>query len=374
MSSSRPASRSSRGKASSRPRSTARPRARRCCPRFTSSTKRAGSSPFARAAPPTSNMPSAATSRAPPRSRARRSSSPASASTPSSSWMPRERSREPRAPPLRRPVGPDRARRRRRPPPGDRLVGLRASPLADRARRGCAARPRRNCRAARARLVARRPHRPRPRALPHDARSADLRRRPRLRELPRRRSRGRPRLGDARGPASDDHARRPHRRQRAVRLDRRPPQSRRPHPRHLASARRTRRLLARRSRRPRGARRVCRVDEAAAAREADRVEPRRRRRPRRAGREVFEAPAQGCASCHPGGHTDGASHDVGSDPFHRPFDTPSLHFVGSTAPYFHDGRYATLDELLRGSDGKMGHTAHLSDEDRRALVAYLETL
>ncbi len=92
------------------------------------------------------------------------------------------------------------------------------------------------------------------------------------------------------------------------------------------------------------------------------------------GREVFEAPAQGCSSCHPGGHTDGASHDVGSDPFHRPFDTPSLRFVGGTAPYFHDGRYANLGELLRGSEGSMGHTAHLSEEDRRALVAYLETL
>lgn len=56
------------------------------------------------------------------------------------------------------------------------------------------------------------------------------------------------------------------------------------------------------------------------------------------------------------------------------FDTPSLRFLGQSAPYFHDGRYATLDELLRGVDGTMGHTAHLDDGDRRTLEAYLEAL
>ncbi|XYH97703.1 hypothetical protein ACMHYB_59780 [Sorangium sp. So ce1128] len=39
-----------------------------------------------------------------------------------------------------------------------------------------------------------------------------------------------------------------------------------------------------------------------------------------------------------------------------------------------DGRYATLLALVEGVDGTMGHTAHLSAEDRRALVAYLESL
>jgi hypothetical protein len=56
------------------------------------------------------------------------------------------------------------------------------------------------------------------------------------------------------------------------------------------------------------------------------------------------------------------------------FDTPSLAFVGGTAPYFHDGRYATLDALLVESDGKMGHTHALSREDRAAMIAHLESL
>src|SRR6185436_7284957 len=89
-------------------------------------------------------------------------------------------------------------------------------------------------------------------------------------------------------------------------------------------------------------------------------------------------PQQGCATCHEGGGgTDQAAHDVKSgdiDEASLKFDTPSLRYVGVTAPYFHDGRYSTLDELLVASDGKMGHTAGLSTDDRRALSAYLESL
>ena len=79
-----------------------------------------------------------------------------------------------------------------------------------------------------------------------------------------------------------------------------------------------------------------------------------------------------------GGGTDSKKHDVGSavpkvDP-KATFDTPTLRFVGGTGPYFHDGRYGTLDELLTGSDAKMGHTMHLSRRDVLALKTYLETL
>ena len=55
------------------------------------------------------------------------------------------------------------------------------------------------------------------------------------------------------------------------------------------------------------------------------------------------------------------------------FDTPTLEFVAGTAPYFHDGRYPTLHQLLVKSDGKMGHTKQLSSEDMDALEAYLRT-
>ncbi|MDI1428381.1 hypothetical protein [Polyangium sorediatum] len=92
------------------------------------------------------------------------------------------------------------------------------------------------------------------------------------------------------------------------------------------------------------------------------------------GRALFDDPQQGCATCHPGGGTDRAAYDVARSPFRIPFDTPSLRFVGGTAPYFHDGRYATLGDLLRGVDGTMGHTGSLSQDGLRALEAYLEDL
>jgi cytochrome c peroxidase len=96
------------------------------------------------------------------------------------------------------------------------------------------------------------------------------------------------------------------------------------------------------------------------------------------GREVFASREAGCATCHSGATlADGRNHDVGSK--HRAdrgaaFNTPSLRFVGGTGPYFHDGRYADLRELLTKSDGKMGHTKHLSNADLDALETYLETL
>jgi cytochrome c peroxidase len=95
------------------------------------------------------------------------------------------------------------------------------------------------------------------------------------------------------------------------------------------------------------------------------------------GREVFLDPAVGCARCHLDGATDQEAHDVKSgdvDEASLRFDTPSLRFVGGTAPYFHDGRYATLEELLEKSDGKMGHTQDLPRADLLALAAYLEDL
>jgi cytochrome c peroxidase len=96
------------------------------------------------------------------------------------------------------------------------------------------------------------------------------------------------------------------------------------------------------------------------------------------GRQIFASKEAACSTCHAGtSFTDGARHDVGSQ--HKAdrassFNTPSLHLVGGTGPYFHDGRYASLSELLKQSDGKMGHTKHLSTNDLGALEAYLHTL
>jgi DNA-binding beta-propeller fold protein YncE/mono/diheme cytochrome c family protein len=99
------------------------------------------------------------------------------------------------------------------------------------------------------------------------------------------------------------------------------------------------------------------------------------------GRSIFNSYEAGCSGCHavksgkPIG--DGDIHDVGSKArgdVGKELATPSLEFVGGTAPYFHDGRYATLDDLLKKTDGKMGSTGHLHPADRDALASYLESL
>lgn len=97
------------------------------------------------------------------------------------------------------------------------------------------------------------------------------------------------------------------------------------------------------------------------------------------GKELFHSEAVGCASCHvPGGDwSDHARHDVASK---TPKDqdaalrTPPLLFVADTAPYFHDGRYATLEDMLRDNHDRMGRTMMLSEPDLDALAAFLRTL
>ena len=96
------------------------------------------------------------------------------------------------------------------------------------------------------------------------------------------------------------------------------------------------------------------------------------------GDAIFHSAEAACATCHVDVTTaDGKAHDVQSriqGDKTAGFDTPSLRFLGQSAPYFHDGRYATLGDLLRGVDGTMGHTAHLDEGEQRALEAYLQAL
>jgi DNA-binding beta-propeller fold protein YncE len=97
----------------------------------------------------------------------------------------------------------------------------------------------------------------------------------------------------------------------------------------------------------------------------------------RRGEEIFNDPGQGCSDCHLGGiGTDATNHGLAhhKNDAIQAFDTPSLRFVSGTAPYFHDGRYATLEALLADPGSPMGHTAALAERDRQALAAYLRSL
>jgi mono/diheme cytochrome c family protein len=102
------------------------------------------------------------------------------------------------------------------------------------------------------------------------------------------------------------------------------------------------------------------------------------------GKAVFESPRTGCTRCHlPGTEfTDRTGTALRALPVRASFDaetaktfkTPSLWFVGGTAPYFHDGSARTLEDLVRTNGDRMGDTRHLTPEEQAALVAYLRML
>jgi mono/diheme cytochrome c family protein len=90
------------------------------------------------------------------------------------------------------------------------------------------------------------------------------------------------------------------------------------------------------------------------------------------GRAIFHGSAQ-CATCHTGELlTDNQPYPMFGLPNVR---TPTLRGVAATAPYLHDGRAATLEELIDITEaGGMGRTSHLSTAEKADLVAYLKAL
>jgi cytochrome c peroxidase len=116
----------------------------------------------------------------------------------------------------------------------------------------------------------------------------------------------------------------------------------------------------------------------------------------RAGFALFLGKA-GCASCHSGwAFTDRAYHDIGLPGTDRgrgavidlpqaehAFRTPGLRELAWTAPYMHDGRFATLDAVLdhyehgfeqRTSLSPDQKRISLTSDERAALLAFLDTL
>jgi DNA-binding beta-propeller fold protein YncE/mono/diheme cytochrome c family protein len=102
------------------------------------------------------------------------------------------------------------------------------------------------------------------------------------------------------------------------------------------------------------------------------------------GKGIFESQATGCAGCHVPAteFSDRNAIPLGRGPtpagFAREedqaFKTPGLAFVGGTPPYFHDGRFRTLEDLIEKNRDAMGKTSHLTAAEKQALIAYLRTL
>lgn len=103
------------------------------------------------------------------------------------------------------------------------------------------------------------------------------------------------------------------------------------------------------------------------------------------GKEIFLRVDTKCAGCHVPemDYSDRAKYPIYAKlPTLKTFDneeekeykTPSLKFVGGTAPYAHDGRFSTLEELIDLNEDRMGNTKQLTKPERAALVAYLRTL
>jgi len=97
------------------------------------------------------------------------------------------------------------------------------------------------------------------------------------------------------------------------------------------------------------------------------------------GKELFHSGEVGCSSCHTPEHemSDRTVHIVGTRSKNDTTDgyrTPPLLFVGGTGPYYHDGRYSTLESLLADNFDRMGQTSQLAPEDLTAIAAYLRTL
>jgi cytochrome c peroxidase len=98
------------------------------------------------------------------------------------------------------------------------------------------------------------------------------------------------------------------------------------------------------------------------------------------GKKIFEDPKVGCVTCHPAPlFTDRKMHDVNTKfYFNDPgsFDTPTLIETWRTAPYMHDGRYLTMQEVFKvGKHGDVaGDVDKLTDEQIDELSEYILSL
>ena len=99
------------------------------------------------------------------------------------------------------------------------------------------------------------------------------------------------------------------------------------------------------------------------------------------GKKLFFSEAVGCADCHHGSlYTDQKIHDVGTvGKFDQPtdrFDTPSLLEVWRSGPYLHDGRAATIRDVITtfNRDDQHGTTSTLTPKQIEEVAEYVLSL
>jgi cytochrome c peroxidase len=96
------------------------------------------------------------------------------------------------------------------------------------------------------------------------------------------------------------------------------------------------------------------------------------------GKKVYEKAE--CITCHSGPYyTDLKLHEIGLAEGldkGRPLDTPTLVECWRTAPYLHDGRAATMRDVLENfnPDNRHGQTLQLTDDELADLEAYVLSL
>ena len=109
------------------------------------------------------------------------------------------------------------------------------------------------------------------------------------------------------------------------------------------------------------------------------------------GELIFTRPFPGnselsCATCHDPKRyfIDGKKHDVGTG---LALDTPTLRDLSISAPYMHDGRFTTLEQVVDHYDTggkysttidplmkKLGVGLNLTNQEKLDLIAFLKTL
>ena len=88
----------------------------------------------------------------------------------------------------------------------------------------------------------------------------------------------------------------------------------------------------------------------------------------------------GCIHCHPPPlYTNLKSYDAGTDTGKdkgKKFDVPTLREVWRTAPYLHDGRAVTIEEVItiHNIDDIRGSTSMLNEKQIRDLAEYVRSL